>query len=860
MIDSSPKPSASRPLPLRRSGWISLAVTLVVWVWYAWPLPLHIGEVIPSHTRRDEQMTRAMIPGDHLQLMYHFWLLSDFIAGETPWFHNLYEFNTGDDAARFRVNSYFVPASLFFAVGRAIDGDATGWNLAFFTTLWLGFWAAWRLARRFVDSESLALLAALPAVALPYRWAALCDGSPTGFAMMWVPLMFLGAAAWVLDGTRKAAWGLVGAWIGLALGEAQSFFLTTLALPPWVLLLLGLRRARTGEWVSLAGVARRTLPLVTLGAALACGITVARLSMLKDSVMKQGRAMAEVAIFSPRLEGFWTQAHTGISSDLFLGWPALLALVVVGGLAVFQLFRPGAARWEGLAALGLVIGTVAVGLLCLGTNGPLEGRLFDLTRRFVPKFSSIRQPLKLVCLFTALLPVLLALLFQALRSPRLPGRLALGFALLAGGVSLAQYKGKISPTLCGVDRANAAYAAVADDCDRLGKKRQVLALPLWPGESSWGSLYQHYNSIYRLRGLNGYSPMVAWSYFMEVFQPLRSLNQGHLDDGQIELLTRMGVRHLVLHENAFPNKVSPWPVAVTLAALRNHPRLDPVAQDGEIHAFRILDAPRAPIVPSPAPRTWFPSRHFGAEAGWPREVYGDLADDPGAGGGKCVPLRPAGRPLEFKPMSLTAAPNLRWHVRARGTGTLRVVERRGGQLAYDHGSTQPGEWTGYAESAPVELPVQAPEWTWVSVPGSIEGHQLGALTLTATAGECRVDEILLTAGEPLALEPGHTLEIPAADFFHAGFSQPDGSVVFRQGRDPRDVVLYGPDLPLAPGEYEITAHSDAPSGATLGGPGARNDGWPTLRMPVTDNRPIQWRLRFLDERDVTVRGFTVRRR
>jgi hypothetical protein len=188
-----------------------------------------------------------------------------------------------------------------------------------------------------------------------------------------------------------------------------------------------------------------------------------------------------------------------------------------------------------------------------------------------------------------------------------------------------------------------------------------------------------------------------------------------------------------------------------------------------------------------------------------------------------------------------------------------VVERRGGQLEYAHGSTQPGNWTGYAESAPVDMTVQAADWTWVAVPGSIDGHQLGALTLSATAGECRVDEILLTAGEPLALEPGQTLEIPAADFFHAGFSQPDGSVVFRQGRDPLDVVLYGPDLPLAPGEYEITARSNAPTGATLRGPGSAADSWPTLRMTVRDNRPTQWRLRFLDERDVKVNSFTVRR-
>jgi hypothetical protein len=804
-------------------------------------------------------MTRAMIPGDHLQLMYHFWLLSDFIGGGTPWFHNLYEFNRGDDAERFRVNPYFVPASLFFAIGHRLHGEALGWNLAFVLSLWLGFWAAWRLARRFVSHEALALAAALPALALPYRWAALCDGSPTGFAMFWAPVLFLAATAWARRPTGLAAGAVAGAWIGCSLGDTQNFFLYTLALPLWIALLWLARRG--GEsWRTILRPAARTALLVAAGAAVASALTVLRLSTLKDSVMKQGRALAEVAIFSPLAEGYLATRYTGISNDLFVGWatPAAMLLVLAGSLWALRRGAPVAGRWSAVAALGLLAGLLAIAVLALGTNGPGEGRLFDLTRKLVPKFSSIRQPLKLLSLAPALLPVLFAVALTLLRASPRAVRFAPAAAAIIALSLLGQYKGKIAPTFCTLDRENAAYAAVAEDCDRDGRKRQVLSLPLWPGESAWSSLYQHYHALYRLRGLNGYSPLVSWRYFTDIFLPLRELNQGVLSEASLALLEQVGVRHLVLHENAFPDKVSPWPVEVTLARLRAHPRLAPLAQDGEMHAFRILATPRAEAPAEALPRFWLPTRHFGAEAGWAREFYGELATDPSAGGGRCVTLAPGSRPLVYRPYHLTPAPQMAWRLRVKGAGVLLVREKTGGAQRYPPHSATPEAWEGATEHPPVRLEIQADDWSWLPVPSALATAGLGGLEIEAAEGVCHLDEILLTAGEDLALAPGESVEIPAAAFFHAGYSTPDGAVVFRQGRDPLDVVLYGPALPLAPGTYGVEALTDAASGARL--EHGRAAGWPRLLFTVADNRPTQWNLRFLDEQDVVVRGFRISRK
>ena len=81
---------------------ISLLLTLVIWAFFSWPVPKRLFSAIPISAQNVEKNhIRAMIPGDHLQLLYHFWLFSDMISGHTPFFHNLYEFNSGNDSERY---------------------------------------------------------------------------------------------------------------------------------------------------------------------------------------------------------------------------------------------------------------------------------------------------------------------------------------------------------------------------------------------------------------------------------------------------------------------------------------------------------------------------------------------------------------------------------------------------------------------------------------------------------------------------------------------------------------------------------------------------------------------------------------
>ena len=76
---------------------LSFAVTLGVWLLVAWPLPRYVGAGIPAAAHREAADVQPLIPGDHLQFMYYCWLAGDMVAGQTPLFYNLYEFNTGND-------------------------------------------------------------------------------------------------------------------------------------------------------------------------------------------------------------------------------------------------------------------------------------------------------------------------------------------------------------------------------------------------------------------------------------------------------------------------------------------------------------------------------------------------------------------------------------------------------------------------------------------------------------------------------------------------------------------------------------------------------------------------------------------
>ena len=788
-----------------RSGFAGalLLAGLGLWAVTAWPLPRFFARAIPcTNINTGMQTVSPLVPGDHLQLLYHFWLGLDTLSGHSPVFHNVYEFNLGDDSVRRQPDLYYLPFSLVYAAVAPAAGNAAGWNAAGLASALLGLLALGLLARRFADSAAAALVAALVAAVFPYRWITLFTGSPTGFAMAFPPLLAYG-----LDRAIRDRSPLGGLWAGLALlfsytTDLHVFYFSMLAAPFFALLSFWRAAPDFRRWPT-AARARIVplLPFVLLMAA-AAAIGVWMTSHLSASVMGSGRHLSEMASYSPPASGLVATVNAGMANHAYFGVPLFALLAVALLLPALPIFRRapgpgGAGPGERIAVLALAAAIAVVILLALGIHVPFEGLAVRIVRKVVPKYSMIRQTVKIYCLLPTLLAALLALrcdrIFRpGLRTPtaRLAAAAVLGLVLWTVVQALEQ----TTPGFCRLPRANAAYEAVAgDDKANAGRPAHALALPLWPGASHWTSLCEYNITLSRVRLVNGYAPAVPAGYFERVFQQYESLNQGVATDEQLDGLLGLGVRHLLFHANAFPEQVSPFPSAAALRNLTGHPRLALIAEDGLTFAFRIL--PKNPVEHTPH-ANWTDTLYAAARQ-WKWDPPLEIAT------GKTAPL--------YLRAPVFPAPELRFLLRPAGSSAQPLLLPRGkdGTASLTH--PVPG----------------LPDWLESELP-----DPLGAQILAQT-GPVALSHALLTAGDLPAPSPDGAIHIPPALLFHVGHSLPgQPAVAFDPETVPAGLALYGPNLPFPPGVYDITLAYTMAAGAAGGPPGI----FRVLALP--DNRVI----------------------
>lgn len=817
---------------------VSLLFTLLVWGCFAWPLPRYVSRAIPSSAENIETPgVRRMIPGDHLQLLYNYWLVADMTAGRTPWAANPYEFNAGADVPLKRDawgNLLDQPFTGLFALGYRFVGRAAAWNITGFISLWITFLATWMLLRRFLPDARLAFFAAAPSILLSFRWANLLGGSPMGFAMMWVPLLFWGMHVALFSRRWIGPVVAATAIICMRWSDTHVFFFCLLALPAWMLFLA------LWDWPhtrSALRAGRATLPRLTLPAAtallLAIGGHIQKSTHLAETTIGAGRSWREIALYSPRLTGLWSGAARGVDVQIFIGYGLLTLGLLAGVTAVVIMFRDRHRRVMALAAVGLLAGLVVLILLALGVNGPLEALPLRLAQKWIPPYSMVRQPAKILCLLPTLLAVLAALYFSLTRRSRLG--MAAGLALLLAGA--VESKLNVRPTLCLLDTQQGAYQAAAERAAQMGHPPHALIVPLWPGDSAWTSLYEHYASLYRIRMLNGYTPIVPHEYLRDVFDRFQSANSGHLDDAQLDELLRRGVQFLILHEDAFPEKVSYFPVAFTLKQFLNHPRLEFLTQDRAAWSFRIR--PEAVPPSPPAVPNWtvfFPTAV--REMEWSAMTPEQRRESPDAQGGAYVTLTAEHPVQSLPPFEYLPVPQAGFLVRVRGPGVM-------------HG-TLTGT-TGELQRSTVET--GGSDWNWQVLPVT-HLPPTPALTPTFTYGSGTVDldALLYLAGSWTAAswQPGETRRLPAPLFFHAGYTDlPSGSVRLDPEREPRGIVFYGLRLPFQTGRYRFALRfeSPAPSGARLGAWTASADGHPLhSAVPLIADKPAEAVLDIKDTR------------
>jgi len=838
-----------------RSGLIAVALALAGWAWFSWPLPLHVTTGIPHSSRDSEQPpVRRMVPGDHLQLLYHFWLAADMARGHTPWMRNPYEFNTGEDL-RCEPSEYYFPFSAVFALGDAIGGRALGWNLTGALSLLLTLLLTWQLARRYVDRSDLALAGSVISIVLPYRWISLLGGSPTGFDMVLVPMLWLGLDIAIRD--HRARGGLLA---GLATcfaagSDPHVFFFSILSLPAWCIVAFTASRAAVPTPpLQLAAKARALAPLAVLGLG-TLALTMKRSQALATTDMEGGWGMRELARFSPQPHGLWSWAADGIGDQIFIG-VALPALLTIGGVLILWRLvtatpRRPLACWL-LPAL-LAGGAVGVVLLGLGPNGPFDGKLVEACRALVPPYRMIRQSAKIFCLLPTLLALLAALSLAALSAGRRP-RVGTAIGLLALAVALFEFRSQFRPGISLLDTQQGAYEAVAAKAVREGITARALGIPLWPGQSHWASLNMHYASLFHIRMVNGYRPAVPEHYVEEVFEAFSSFNLGACTDAQLDRLRTLGIDCLLFHEDAFPPQVSPFPAGITLQRLLANPRLTRLAHDGGIWAFQIQPSATPPAaLPDPRAALYGPSLQWSFER--LRADGGSVITDDSADAGGALRLEAPGASVKVACRTpISPYPELRFLVRVRGHGTLRTN-------------------TGDANAISA-LEIQSPDWSWIAVALTNAGPTFftPAVRFDLDRGAVDLDTALLAAGtwEPMAVGESRLLHLPL--FFHGGHRSTDGSAVaFTTDASPSHRALYGPGLPLDPGTYSLTLETQSAGlpGTRLGTltvagrPEAATEviaGRPaTVRVTWPDNRPFTVEFHYAHRTDMQLRRLTLTR-
>jgi hypothetical protein len=167
--------------------------------------------------------------------------------------------------------------------------------------------------------------------------------------------------------------------------------------------------------------------------------------------------------------------------------------------------------------------------------------------------------------------------------------------------------------------------------DRAAGKR-LLELPLWPGDSAWSAIYEYYATLTCVPIVNGYNPAPQLAYVDKVYTPLRTLNLGEMRRGQYETLRGWDVPYIVLHQDLFPRRISPFPFRFTVLNLLDSLYLEFTRRDGPHYLFRVREKPAGPE-PTFSRRSpvgvLYPAQNM-------KRDIGDVIHDEKASSGRCL--------------------------------------------------------------------------------------------------------------------------------------------------------------------------------------------------------------------------------
>jgi hypothetical protein len=185
---------------------------------FTWPLALHPATAIP-YTLYPQQGydLYPLMPGDHLQTFYWFWVARDNILGGSPFHTNPFEFNGAHGPM---VGGYAnFPFSLLY-VALSPLGTVAAYNVLLVLSFLASGGAGWLFARSLVGGRWVPLLAGLLFACFPLRIAALAGGQLFGFLVFFLPLTFFLVEKTIATGGWR--WGLGAAGCLALMGSMEG--------------------------------------------------------------------------------------------------------------------------------------------------------------------------------------------------------------------------------------------------------------------------------------------------------------------------------------------------------------------------------------------------------------------------------------------------------------------------------------------------------------------------------------------------------------------------------------------------------------------------------------------------------------
>ena len=519
-----------------------------------WPATKHFGTHFAA---RAEAIQGEASVGDHLQLVYHLWLVGHQLEhGHAPWLDPW----TFQPVSSPRVNFGGWPFGLPYWPLWAAFGPVAGWNLLLLLTYLAAGGFAYLWLRELRLPVGAALSGGLAFELAPYR-VAQSAGHLRGMIAIFLPL-----ALWAFERSRRGSrWWLALAGAAIASIPFSDLHLALGAVPFFLLYAL----CRTRDPWRLAGAAA--------GVALAVGaaVLIDKLA-ISGSIASGGRSLQEVAFYSADGLDFVTRHRRhGQESFVFVGW--LTPLLALAGLVVVV-----RARRLGLA-LALAVGVVVPALLALGTHFPLYSTLWH-------HFSPLRYPRVPEREFPVACLAIAALVAFAVAS--LARRVAWVIALVLVALFLDLRIGVSAYRVARADSNNAAYAA-------LHGPGRLLELPVLHPSVNHGSLYLYYAMQAQRQRPGGYSTLAPKRAANLALQ-LEPLNCGEWRPGIGQRLSRLGVGYIAFHSGLF----DPGQGWFAWRGLNAH-GWGELARGGGIATFARGRTPTTPIAPEPASRIVF---------------------------------------------------------------------------------------------------------------------------------------------------------------------------------------------------------------------------------------------------------------